>query len=228
MSGPMRAKLIVVEGIDGSGKGTQTARLAETLRDQGAAIAELTFPRYAETRYGRLIGRFLAGEFGSLDSTAPELTALLFAGDRFESKSVLSEAAAASDFVLCDRYAASNVAHQAGRLQGERQTRLIEFLDWLEFELHGLPRPDLTLWLDVPPEVSQANILQRAAGGRAVDIAERDLSHLAASAAVYGQLADDSNWLRIACATQTSEPQMRSPDAIAEEITAAVLERFAV
>lgn len=218
--GSAASRLIVIEGIDGSGKGTQTRRLRDRLADRGVAVRQIEFPRYEANRFGGLIRRFLDGEFGPLDAVPPELAALLFAGDRFESAGRLAELLGDAGVLLCDRYVASNIAHQGSRLTGERRERLVGFLDWLEHDLYALPRPDLTIYLDVSPAAAGLNVLARAAAtGAAVDIAESDSEHLAQSAAVYGQLARQPNWLRIAC---DNGVEMRPVDEIADDVLAAV------
>src|SRR5580704_15426600 len=117
------AGLIAIEGIDGSGKGTQSRILVERLRQSGRKVELISFPRYEETFFGRLIGSFLNGQFGTLDQVHPVLVSLLFAGDRFESRPKLEKALATCDVVVLDRYVASNVAHQGAKILGaDRET----------------------------------------------------------------------------------------------------------
>ncbi|MFO0917861.1 MAG: hypothetical protein U0872_06040 [Planctomycetaceae bacterium] len=112
----MSGKLIVLEGIDGSGKGTQAEQLRRHLNEAGMRCALISFPRYQQTAFGRQIGRFLNGEFGSLEQVDPLLASLLFAGDRYESRGLLLESLAEHDVVVCDRYIA--VQHRSsGRLR---------------------------------------------------------------------------------------------------------------
>ena len=193
-------RLIVVEGIDGSGKGTQTQKIRDALGERGLNVGSMTFPQYEANAFGGMIGRFLNGGFGPLDAVAPELSALLFAGDRFESKPQLLSQLEGCDVVVLDRYVASNIAHQAGRVDGKRREDLIRFLAWLEFELYGLPEPDLTVWLDLPVEIARKRVALKAAReytDREADIQEEDLGHLARASAVYEQLASSSGWARI-------------------------------
>ncbi len=95
--------LIAIEGIDGSGKGTQAARLQASLTRRGLKAALISFPRYQETFFGARIGDFLNGRFGSLEEVHPFLAATLFAGDRLESRSFLNEAIVSHDVVVLDR-----------------------------------------------------------------------------------------------------------------------------
>src|SRR5262245_7692898 len=104
-----RGKLIAVEGIDGSGKGTQVRLLARELGSQGYRVLSTGFPQY-ESWFGKMVGQFLNGDFGPLDSVDPHFTALLYAGDRFECKQPIVEALESGGIVLADRYIASNLA----------------------------------------------------------------------------------------------------------------------
>jgi dTMP kinase len=106
------AVLIAIEGIDGSGKGTQAQQLVERLNQHNTTACLLSFPRYSETLFGTTIGRFLDGDFGPLDAVAPELAATLYAGDRYESRGLLIDALDNHQVVVCDRYVPSNLAHQ--------------------------------------------------------------------------------------------------------------------
>lgn len=212
------AALVAIEGIDGSGKGTQVQLAVERLVASGRRAATLTFPQYERNRFGRMIGRFLNGDFGSLEQVRPELAALLFAGDRLESKPLLESALAENDVVILDRYVASNIAHQAGRLgEGERAS-LADFLLWLEFELYELPQPDASIWLSLPVDLAQERIAAKAARDytdKAADLQEEDAGHLEAAASVYRSLATGPGW-------RTIESGSKSVDEINAEVLAIV------
>ena len=200
----MTARLIAIEGIDGSGKGTQSKRLVERLRSDGHRVALLSFPRYDDTFFGARIGDYLNGRFGSLEAVDPFLAALLFAGDRFESKPVLEDALAAHDFVVLDRYVASNVAHQGAKVDDpDARAELVRRIEHVEFTLHALPRPDVTVWLDLPVPLAVrliADKAERTYTDAAADLHEADAAYLERTAAVYRDLANGANWVRVACA----------------------------
>ena len=127
------ATLIAIEGIDGSGKGTQASRLTVALQARGLRTAMLQFPRYAATNFGTAIGDFLNGRFGSLDQVHPQLAAVLYAGDRFESKQLLLSLISENDVVVLDRYVGSNLAHQAAKLDGDERKRLTQWIEQIEY-----------------------------------------------------------------------------------------------
>jgi dTMP kinase len=218
--------LVAIEGIDGSGKGTQAQRLLERLEAEGQRATLLSFPRYDATFFGRAIGEYLNGAFGSLGQVHPFFAALLFAGDRFESRTVLTDALAGNDVVVLDRYVASNVAHQAARLDGIARTRLIQAIEYLEFELYHLPRPDLVVLLDLNVVQAQrliANKPARSYTERSADIQEADADYLARVRDLYLDLArSEPNWSVINC---EQEDSLRPVEQVAEEIGSLVQSR---
>src|SRR5580704_14824805 len=133
-----RGKFIAIEGIDGSGKRTQLDLLARELRSRGVDCAQFSFPRY-ESSFGRLVAQYLNGDFGPLTAVDAHLSALLYAGDRFEAKPDLKAALSTGNIVLSDRYVASNMAHQTARMAPELRTTFIAWLKHLEYEIYGLP-----------------------------------------------------------------------------------------
>lgn len=219
----MSGKLIAIEGIDGSGKGTQAILLIQRLAASGKSVTLFSFPRYAETAFGKQIGRFLNGEFGRLDQVEPLLASLLFAGDRFESKELLSAALDTHDLVVCDRYVASNIAHQAAKRTGAARRELMAWIEHLEYSIYGLPRPHLTIGLELSvPEAQRLIALKarRQYTDKAADLQEADGDYLEQVRQVYVELAKrDPAWRRISC---LSSAGLRPIDEIAAEIFQAV------
>lgn len=213
------ALLVDLEGIDGSGKGTQAQRLVERLRQQGHRTESLSFPRYTETRFGRAIGDFLNGSFGHLNEVHPFLVALLFAGDRFESRDVLRNAIDHSDVVVLDRYVPSNVAHQASKCERAQQVDLTHAIFDLEYRIYALPQPDVVVLLDLPPELAQQLIARKSARSytnRTADIQEADGRYLARCREVYLRLArSQPGWHLISCC---DGPHLRPVDSIADDV----------
>jgi len=218
-----RPMLIDIEGIDGSGKGTQARLLCDRLTRAGVPATLVSFPRYQETLFGRAVGDFLNGKYGSLAAVHPFLVSLLFAGDRYESKPFLLEAMQKSEVLVLDRYVPSNVAHQASKLAGAARADLAAQILELEFKIFGLPRPDLVLLFDLPVSVAQELIAKKGTRqytAQKADIQEADAQYLEGVRAVYHDLArSDSKWKTIACC-EGSRP--RSVDEIANLVWQAV------
>lgn len=141
---------IVLEGLDGAGKSTQISQLQEYLAERGVAYEYLHFPRFDSPVYGQLIARFLRGELGAIDAVDPYIVALLFAGDRADAAPMIRRWLSEGKFVIVDRYVYSNVGYQGAKLQGEDRKRLNQWIMDLEFDYNNLPKPDVSLFLDVP------------------------------------------------------------------------------
>ena len=216
-------KLIVIEGTDGSGKSTQFKALTQRLQEENTAFKTLVFPRYSEES-SALIRMYLSGQFGSRpDDVNAYAAASFFAVDRYASyKQDWGNWYEEGGLIVSDRYTTSNAVHQASKEPEEKQQ---EFLGWLyefEYDRLGLPRPDLTIYLDVPTDFTEKLMRSReAATNTKADIHEQDLSYLAtcrrtgrAAAAFYG-------WTVIDC---VKDGVMRSIEDIHEEIYRHVME----
>lgn len=215
--------LIAIEGIDGSGKGTQLELLQKALRARGVAIHATNFPHY-QSWFGTMVGQFLNGEFGALETVDPHFAALLYAGDRFEAKRELTDALAAGKLVLADRYIASNLAHQTGRVPSKKRPEFIQWLEHLEYDIYGLPREDRVIYLRVPPAQAQSLVSQKAARSYTTakqDIQESSIRHLQDAAAMYDQLATRPHWSIIECVDRSTNA-MRSPESISANLLAVV------
>ena len=215
--------LIAIEGIDGSGKGTQARRLCEWLPTQGKSTALVSFPRYSETHFGATIGRFLNGEFGQLDQVDPLLAATLYAADRFESKGHLQELLADNDVVVADRYVASNMAHQGAKKNGEERTQLLEWIARTEFGVFDLPRAHLVIHLDLPAETAQELIARKSKRDytdKAADLQEADREYLASVRQSYLDLAAaDDSWQTVSL---LDGDRLKSIEEVGEEIAGRV------
>ena len=142
---------IVLEGLDGAGKSTQIRMLRQLFADRGVESEYVHFPRFDSPVYGQLIARFLRGEFGGVQEVDPYLVALIFAGDRADAAPQIRQWLAEGKAVVLDRYVYSNVGFQCAKLPaGEERDRLADWIVNLEFGYNALPRPDLSLFLDVP------------------------------------------------------------------------------
>ncbi|MEX2286429.1 MAG: thymidylate kinase [Planctomycetaceae bacterium] len=213
------AFLVAIEGIDGSGKGTQATRLHERLDRAGKRAALISFPRYKATLFGKAVGDFLNGRFGTLENVSPFLVALLYAGDRFESRGLLLDSMASNEVVILDRYVPSNLAHQGAKVTSAERARLIEWVSEIEYGIYRLPRADLTFLLDLPVADAQRLIAQKQSRQytpKKADIQEADAGYLDNVRGVYRDLAAaEPNWYRVDCLAGSS---LRSVDEISDEI----------
>jgi dTMP kinase len=210
---PARGKFIVFEGIDGSGKRTQMEMLARALGSQGIELVQMSFPRY-DGFFGKMVGQFLNGDFGPLEAVDPHFSALLYAGDRLESKPEIEAALAARKIVLTDRYVGSNLAHQGARVREKKRREFLKWLKQLEYEVYRLPREDLVIYLRVPAAEARRLVGQKAAREytkRRRDLQETSLAHLRTASNVYDDLARQPNWIRIDCAETTRERRIKIP-----------------
>jgi dTMP kinase len=221
-------KLIAIEGIDGSGKRTQVELLEKALVDGGYAVYSTGFPQY-DSWFGKMVGQFLNGDFGPLETVDPHFSALLYAGDRFEAKFRLDTALNQGKVVLADRYIGSNLAHQTARAPAAARPAFISWIEHLEYNIYNLPREALVLYLRVPPREAQDLVARKSARTYTTvkqDLQEASLRHLEDASAMYDQLSRRPNWATIPCFDE-ERGAMRPQKVIATEILAAVLQVLA-
>jgi dTMP kinase len=222
-----RGKLIALEGIDGSGKRTQLDLLVRALESRGLETMRTSFPRY-ESFFGKLVGRFLNGDFGALDEVDPHFSALLYAGDRFEAKAELEAALATGKTVLLDRYIGSNLAHQTARVAPGKRDAFLSWLKHLEYGIYGLLAEDLVVYLRVPAAEAHRLVGLKSARNyttRRHDLQEADVRHLEQAAEIYDRLVTEPNWVRIEC-VDASSGALSAPEKIHQDVLAAVESRI--
>ena len=220
--------LIVLEGLDGSGKSTQVAALKKYLEKRTGSLEYIHFPRYNAPVYGELISRFLRGEFGGNDVVHPQLVALLFAEDRHGAAPQIRKALAEGKTVLLDRFVYSNIAYQCAKLpEGPERERLRNWILETEFGPFGLPRPDINIFLDVPISFVEERLsAQRKGSDRAYlegssDIHEADIAFQKTVCSIYRREAElDSSVLRVDCAGP--DGRMLPPETITSRVEALV------
>ena len=190
-------KLVVIEGSDGSGKATQTRKLYERLRDLEANVRRVSFPNY-ESESSALIKMYLRGDFGGdAEAVNPYAAATFYAVDRFAGYNEWKDFYRSGGLVLSDRYVGSNMAYQVAKFIRERDRE--EFLSWLydlEFNRFQLPRPDMTIFLDMPPAICA---MLRKERGRE-DIHEADAEYLLKTYNAYKEIAQRYGWRIVDCA----------------------------
>ena len=217
---------IVLEGLDGAGKSTQIRMLRQLFADRGVESEYVHFPRFDSPVYGQLIARFLRGEFGGVQEVDPYLVALIFAGDRADAAPQNRQWLAEGKAVVLDRYVYSNVGFQCAKLPaGEERDRLADWIVNLEFGHNALPRPDLSLFLDVPfafterklSEVREGDDRDYLQGGQ--DIHEASLQLQQDVRSVYLASAAKDPSLRVVDCSDASGA-MESPEGIFAKIRA--------
>jgi dTMP kinase len=216
-------RLIAIEGIDGSGKRTQLDLLEKALLGAGVAVYSTGFPQY-DSWFGKMVGQFLNGELGSLESVDPHFSALLYAGDRFEAKSKIEAALDDGKIVLIDRYIGSNLAHQTARVAPEKREDFRRWIRHLEYEIYSLPREDRTIYLRVPPTEAQKLVnlkTERTYTTAKQDLLEASIHHLQNAADMYDLLSRDAPWITIQC-FDANRGTIRAPEDIARELWSAV------
>lgn len=212
-----QSKLIVIEGLDGSGKATQTKRLAGVLAARGLNVKRLEFPDY-DSPGSALVKMYLGGEFGSRPEDVNAYAASAFyAVDRAASflkdwKTDYQNGAV----LLCDRYCTSNIIYQMAKVAESERDAFIRWQSDFEYDRLGLPRPDAVIYLDVDPGVSQRLMEKRYGGDNSKkDLHESNLAFLLScrNSALYA--AERCGWTRIDCCR---DGEIKSVDEIAQEI----------
>ena len=211
--------LIAIEGIDGSGKGTQTRLLEQRLLREGNGVTVFSFPRYTENFFGKEVGRYLDGQFGELKNVDPKFSALLYALDRFESNPQIAAALGLGQYVICDRYIGSNIAHQCARVPRSQAADLGTWIETVEKSILKTREPDLVFFLDI--NVQQSNELvakknRRVYTDKKHDLHEASSDHLENALANFRHLAQTNRWVTIFC--NRPDGVLRAVDEISEEI----------
>ena len=200
----MEGKLFVVEGLDGSGKQTQSQLLYERLSAGGFKVKKVEYPNYA-SESSALVKMYLRGDFGSKpEDVDAYVSSTFFAADRYASyKTDYEDFYNEGGIVIADRYTTSNMVHQASKIHDE--TEWNKFLDWLwdlEFGIYKIPVPSQVFFLDIQPDISQKLISHRFnkfSHEETKDIQERDVDYLKDSYANALKVCEKYGWHRINC-----------------------------
>ncbi|MDA3865853.1 MAG: dTMP kinase [Salinivirgaceae bacterium] len=216
-------KFIVLEGLDGSGKSTQITKLKNYFDEHGIGYKYLHFPQTHTPYFGEMISRFLRGEFGKIDQVDPYLVAMLYAGDRFDSAANIREWLDIGSIVLVDRYVMSNIAFQTAKLKDiEAKKRLREWIFKFEYTYYQLPRPGLSMFLDVPISFVKQNIENDRGGDDRAYLQGKEDIHEASidfQQCVRNEYLEaiklDQSFKNVNCIENNT---MKSPDAVFSEI----------
>lgn len=201
----MKGKLVVFEGIDGSGKTTQINLLKEKLN---VPYEVISFPQYGQNEYANKIKDYLEGKLGNLNEVDPKEIAQVYASDRLTAKEQIKEWLNNGAVVISNRYV-SSCAHIAANMDESKRAEFLQWVKELEYGQNGMPKENLVILLDAYPKVSQKHI-------SGLDIHEQNLHHLEEARKVYLQLSKDNpRWLVINC---MEDGQMKSRVQIHQEI----------
>lgn len=213
----MDGKLIVIEGLDGSGKATQAQKLLESLQVKGKRVIKVSFPDY-ESDSSALVKMYLAGEFGTTPNAVnPYAASSFYAVDRYASyMKNWKDFYLSGGIVIADRYTTSNAIHQCAKLPEAEWDGFIKWLFHYEYELLGIPVPYRTIYLRVDPEISQKLMTERYDGNEAKkDIHEANLEYLKCSRMAADYCAKVLNWSVVECIQNEA---MRTIEAIHSDI----------
>ena len=219
----MKGKLVVLDGLDGSGKQTQTALLEQHLRQEGYGVKKISFPDYAQPS-SALVKMYLAGEFGeNPEEVSPYAASSFYAVDRYASyKKFWGRDYLAGKLILADRHSTSNAIYQMAKLPREQWG---EYLDWMEdyeYRKMMLPKPDAVIYLDMPIEISQGLMTSRYQGDETKkDLHESHLDYLRQCRETALYTAQKQNWHIVECSDGVFPKKIEE---ISEEILKKVLE----
>lgn len=223
MNNSNNGKFFVIDGVDGSGKGTQTKILVEKLKSEGHDVLEVDFPQYGQ-KSAALVEEYLNGKFGEAADVTPYQASIFYACDRFEASKEMKEHLAKGGIIISNRYVSSNQIHQSGKIQDE--VELNKFLDWLddlEFNIFNIPKPDKVIFLNVPFKIGQIlvgkkDLREYIETDATHDIHEADDTHMEQSYNRACSLVDKYDyWKEIKCENGT-EDSIRSIEEISSEI----------
>jgi len=195
---------IVIDGSDGSGKGTQTRILIDNLKKKGFQVEMADFPQFGN-KSAALVEEYLNGKFGSAKEVTPYQASIFYAVDRYAASFQIRTWLEEGKVVVSNRYTSANMGHQTGKIKDqEERERFLSWLDDLEFNIFNIPRPDMNFFLHVPAEIGQTLVDKKGhrdyVGGEKRDIHEADLNHLRDAIEAYVYVAKKYNWDVVECA----------------------------
>jgi len=223
-------KLIVLCGTDGSGKATQTRLLIEKLRLSKIKVETTDFPQYGNPS-AAMVEQYLNGKFGSAEEVGPYKASIFYAIDRYAASFQMKKWLEEGKTIVSNRYVSANLGHQGGKISDPEERKI--FMEWvldLEFNIFGIPKPDVNIFLHVPSDLAQSLVDKKRKreylGEKKRDIHEDDLSHLKNAEQVYLQLCEtDPSWIMIECASNNI---MLSKDKIAAQVWKEVSSRLKI
>lgn len=215
-----KGKVIVFEGLDGSGKQTQSELFYKRLIQEGCNVKKVSFPRY-DNDSSALVRMYLKGEFGSdPNEISPYICSTFYAVDRYASyKQDFEQFYNSGGIVVADRYTTSNMLHQASKINDKKERE--KFLLWLydlEYNIYALPKPNMVFFLDMSLIDTKTLTKDRAnkiTGQSSKDIHETDENHLSSAYITSRELIEKYGWIKINC---DEGDKIRSIENIAQQI----------
>ncbi|GAB4139611.1 MAG: thymidylate kinase [Patescibacteria group bacterium] len=217
-----KGKFFVIDGIDGSGKGTQTKMIIQRLIDENFPLAVYDFPQYGK-RSCTMVEDLLNGKFGAIENVSPYQASIFYAIDRYEASFNMKKDLLDGKIIISNRYVSSNQIHQSGKI--DDQNELDKFLVWLEeleYGIFKIPKPDKVIFLNMPWQIAMELTKNKEArnyiqGIKKIDKAEESEEHQRRSYNRACSLVKRfDNWKEILCINEKNE--IKSPEEINEEI----------
>jgi dTMP kinase len=219
------AKIIVIDGGANIGKATQADMLMNRLLQEGYKVGKIDFPRYNQNTIGHYINELIDGDKTLVSQIPPKCFAVLFAADRFESKKQIEEWMAEGRIIIFDRYVSASMLHQGGKIVDiDAREEFLRWVEYVEYELFGMPRPDVTIYLEVPVNESDKLLgYVEELGVRVVDeTGKAKVDQAKVSDCAKYLAAITPNWVTIPCLV---DGELRKRDEIHEEVYRAVKEK---
>lgn len=204
-----KGRLIVIDGTDGSGKATQVALLSARLKKEGKKVKVVDFPEYYQNFFGAFIGHCLSEQYYNFLGVHPKIASVLYAADRWESSKDIKKWLDGGYIVIANRYVSANQIHQGGKIKNtKKRNNFIKWLNQMEYEVFGIPRPDVTLYLSLPTHIvlrllkeRDSSKMKRAYLKKKKDVHEADVNFLINSRkSALWLVKEIPNFLKIDCA----------------------------
>lgn len=203
-----KGKLIVIDGTDGSGKATQVDLLVKRLRKDGHKVKIVDFPEYYKNFFGAFVGHCLSEQYYNFINVHPKIASVLYAADRWQSSDEMKKWLKSGYIIIANRYASANQIHQGGKISDtKKRNNFIKWLNQMEYEEFGIPRPDITVYLSLPIETvmrlienRESSKMKRAYLKKKKDVHEADEKFMENSIKSALWLAKTQpNWSKINC-----------------------------
>jgi dTMP kinase len=220
--------IIVIDGGNGSGKTTQAKLLVDYLKKNKVPTKLVDFPQYYNSFHGKIVARFLRGEFGSINDVSPYLASLAYALDRASIKREMEDFLKNGGYIVANRYTTSSMAHQGAKFKDkEEQQKFLKWIYDLEYKVHKIPKENIVIYLYVPwqlgMKLTEKKDTRQYLNGKDKDIEEADIQNRINSEKMYLYLAKKyHHWVTIDC---TKDQKILPPELIHQKIVQVLKEK---